>query len=154
MQENADTGDFVIFVKSIISSKDGLETQLGVNHLGHFLLSHLLRPSLKNAEGSRQVIKYGIFIKSFRIVYLTDLGYRHGQINFADLNSDESYDPSTAFNQVVLNSQFTPFRQEPLYLGQSVATIYQMQKQSLHLCDSHPFVCPSVSDHYCLNACI
>ena len=35
-----------------------------------------------------------------RIVYLTNLDYRQGLINFEDLNSDRSYDPATAFYQV------------------------------------------------------
>ena len=35
-----------------------------------------------------------------RIVYLTNLDYRQGLINFEDLNSNKSYDPSTAFYQV------------------------------------------------------
>ena len=37
-----------------------------------------------------------------RIVYLTNLDYRKGLINFEDLNSDKSYDPSTAFYQVIV----------------------------------------------------
>ena len=36
-----------------------------------------------------------------RIVYLTNLDYRKGLINFEDLNSDKSYDPATAFYQVI-----------------------------------------------------
>jgi len=67
-------------------TQDGIELQLGTNHMGPYLLSHLLRPQLKRSgEG--------------RIVYLTNLDYRKGLINFEDLNSDKSYDPATAFYQ-------------------------------------------------------
>jgi len=67
-------------------TSDGIETQLGVNHMGPFLLSHLLKPSLLKAGKSR-------------IVYLMNLDYRKGSINFADLNSSNDYNKSTAFNQ-------------------------------------------------------
>jgi len=67
-------------------TQDGIELQLGTNHMGPYLLSHLLRPRLKNSGQGR-------------IVYLTNLDYRQGLINFEDLNSDRSYDPATAFYQ-------------------------------------------------------
>jgi len=67
-------------------TQDGIELQLGTNHMGPYLLSHLLRPYLKNSGQGR-------------IVYLTNLDYRQGLINFEDLNSDRSYDPATAFYQ-------------------------------------------------------
>ena len=93
--------------------QDGIELQLGTNHMGPYLLSHLLRPRLKNSGQGRLSAKssiplshmhwfQNIQIDSFlpRIVYLTNLDYRQGLINFEDLNSDRSYDPATAFYQV------------------------------------------------------
>jgi len=67
-------------------TKDGVEAQLGVNHLGPFLLTNLLKPSL--AAGGRG-----------RVIYLMNLDYRKGNINFSDLNSSSTYDPTVAFNQ-------------------------------------------------------
>jgi len=93
-------------------TQDGIELQLGTNHMGPYLLSHLLRPRLKNSGQGRLSAKssiplshmhwfQNIQIDSFlpRIVYLTNLDYRQGLINFEDLNSDRSYDPATAFYQ-------------------------------------------------------
>jgi len=73
---------------------DGIEMQLGVNHMGHFLLSHLLKPSLLQAGKSR-------------IVYLMNLDYRKGSINFSDLNSVNEYDKNVAFNQSQLANMLT-----------------------------------------------
>ena len=67
-------------------TKDGIEAQLGVNHMGHYLLTNLLKPCLEVAGKSR-------------VMYLMNLDYRKGSINFADLNSSTTYDPTIAFNQ-------------------------------------------------------
>ena len=32
---------------------DGIENQLGVNHMGHYLLTHLLKPCLVSSGGGR-----------------------------------------------------------------------------------------------------
>lgn len=67
---------------------EGIETQLGVNHMGHFLLTHLLLDRLKSSAPSR-------------IVNVSSVAHTRGTIAFDDLNSDRSYDPATAYNQVV-----------------------------------------------------
>lgn len=67
-------------------TKDGIEAQLGVNHMGHYLLTNLLKPCLEVAGKSR-------------VIYLMNLDYRKGSINYADLNSSTAYDPTIAFNQ-------------------------------------------------------
>lgn len=67
-------------------TKDGIEAQLGVNHMGHYLLTNLLKPCLEVAGKSR-------------VIFLMNLDYRKGSINFVDLNSSTAYDPSIAFNQ-------------------------------------------------------
>ncbi|KAM9339519.1 retinol dehydrogenase 14b isoform 2-T2 [Symphorus nematophorus] len=56
-------------------TEDGFEMQLGVNHLGHFLLTHLLLDLLKTLSPSR-------------IVVVSSKLYKYGHINFDDLNSE------------------------------------------------------------------
>jgi len=75
-------------------TKDGIEAQIGVNHFGHFLLTNLLKPCLEATGKSR-------------VIYLMNLDYRKGKINFADLNSSASYDPTVAFNQSQLANMLT-----------------------------------------------
>lgn len=56
-------------------TEDGFETQLGVNHLGHFALTGLLLPSLKKRPNSR-------------IVNVSSMGHIPGKIHLDDLMCD------------------------------------------------------------------
>ncbi len=66
---------------------DGFETQLGVNHFGHFLLCGLLYEQIKSSCG--------------RIVVVGSNAYKMGRkkIHFDDLNFDVNYSPWHAYNQ-------------------------------------------------------
>ncbi|XP_017108597.2 retinol dehydrogenase 13-like [Drosophila bipectinata] len=76
-------------------TKDGFEIQLGVNHIGHFLLTHLLLDVLKKTAPSR-------------IVVVSSLAHTRGTINVKDLNSERSYDEGLAYSQSKLaNVLFT-----------------------------------------------
>ena len=59
-------------------TKDGFETQFGVNHLGHFLLTNLLMDGLKAGAPSRVINLSSFFHESA-------MG-RKGEIHFDDLN--------------------------------------------------------------------
>ncbi|XP_054469563.1 retinol dehydrogenase 14-like [Anoplopoma fimbria] len=76
-------------------TEDGFEMQFGVNHLGHFLLTHLLLNLLKASAPSR-------------VVVVSSKLYKHGHINFEDLNSEQSYDKAFAYSRSKLaNLLFT-----------------------------------------------
>lgn len=69
--------------------------QLGVNHLGHFLLTHLLLDLLKTSAPSR-------------IIVVSSKLYKYGQINFDDLNSETNYNKAFCYSQSKLaNLLFT-----------------------------------------------
>ncbi|KAI1886012.1 hypothetical protein AGOR_G00209660 [Albula goreensis] len=57
-------------------TEDGYETQLAVNHLGHFLLTNLLLPKLKLSSPSR-------------VVNVSSIAHRGGKIHFDDLCFDK-----------------------------------------------------------------
>lgn len=76
-------------------TKEGIETQLGVNHMSHFLLTNLLLDCLKKSAPSR-------------IVNVTTLQHGKSKINKEDLNSALSYNEEDAYNQSKLaNIMFT-----------------------------------------------
>ncbi|XP_007892576.2 retinol dehydrogenase 13 isoform X1 [Callorhinchus milii] len=77
-------------------TEDGFEMQLGVNHLGHFLLTNLLLEKLKKSGNSR-------------IINVSSLAHIVGRIDFNDLNWErKKYDTKAAYCQSKLaNVLFT-----------------------------------------------
>lgn len=68
-------------------TKDGFESQFGVNHLSHFLLFELLRPALQAAAKETPGF-------ASRVVSVSSTGHRLGKPDFNNLNFDKpgSYD--------------------------------------------------------------
>lgn len=68
-------------------TKDGWESQMGVNYFGHFTLQALLFPMIEKSEG--------------RIVIVGSMGYDMGikTIKFDDLNWNNDYTPNDAYSQ-------------------------------------------------------
>ncbi len=66
---------------------DGFESQLGVNHYGHFLLCGLLFERLEASQG--------------RIVVVASEGYKMGikTMQFDDMNWDKNYHPNKVYSQ-------------------------------------------------------
>lgn len=69
-------------------TKDGFETQLGTNHLGHFLLFNLLQPALLEAASHGQ---------SSRVVVLSSAAHRWGVFDPSNVNFEGTYDPMVAY---------------------------------------------------------
>jgi NAD(P)-dependent dehydrogenase (short-subunit alcohol dehydrogenase family) len=76
-------------------TKEGYEAQLGVNHLGHFLLTFLLLDSLKAAQKAR-------------IVNVSSGAHKWGRIHFEDMNLETNYSVMKGYGQSKLaNILFT-----------------------------------------------
>ncbi len=76
-------------------TEDGFEMQLGTNHLGHFALTALLFPLLREATGAR-------------VVTVSSLAHHFGLINFLNLHGRMFYEPFMAYGQSKLaNLLFT-----------------------------------------------
>ena len=76
---------------------DGFESQLGVNHYGHFILQGLLFPLIEKSTG--------------RIVTVGSMGYNMGlkTIKFNDMNWDKDYTGNDAYSQSKLAQIMTVY---------------------------------------------
>ncbi|MGE7417894.1 oxidoreductase [Methylobacterium tarhaniae] len=70
-------------------TEDGFERQLATNYLGHFALTGLLWPSLRQGDGTR-------------IVAVASIAHRSGTIAFDDLQLRRAYGPQSAYRQTKL----------------------------------------------------
>ena len=69
-----------------IKTEDGFESHIGVNHLGHFLLTNLLLDRLKECP-------------SARIIIVASAWHYFGKIRFDDFHLEHSYDVQKAYAQ-------------------------------------------------------
>jgi NAD(P)-dependent dehydrogenase (short-subunit alcohol dehydrogenase family) len=70
---------------------DGFELQFGTNVLGHFALTGLLLPALRQAESESN--------SAPRIVTIASIAHKRGQMDFDDPQSRRSYSPMGAYQQ-------------------------------------------------------
>ena len=83
-----------IFQCDYAKTEDGFEMQMGVNHLGHFLLTNLLLDSMKHSAPSR-------------IIVVSSALHKYGTINFDDINSEMEYDKKKSYsNSKLANALF------------------------------------------------
>jgi NAD(P)-dependent dehydrogenase (short-subunit alcohol dehydrogenase family) len=74
-----------VFMQQRKLSQDGFELTFAVNHLAHFLLTCNLLPLLRASQA--------------RVVTLSSISHRRGQINFADLQSERSFEGYLVYAQ-------------------------------------------------------
>jgi NAD(P)-dependent dehydrogenase (short-subunit alcohol dehydrogenase family) len=84
--------DMAIFNAGVMAcplsrTQQGLEWQLGVNHVGHFVLLNTIINTLRAAGGAR-------------LITLSSIAHRMGAVDFSDMNYDKrSYDKWEAYGQ-------------------------------------------------------
>ncbi|KIL50996.1 SDR family oxidoreductase [Jeotgalibacillus campisalis] len=99
-KEKFDHLDVLVNNAGVVSLKrelteDGFESQLGINHLGHFLLTNLLLEHLKKAEAAR-------------IVIVSSGAHKWGKMDFDDPHFEKGYNVAKGYGRSKLaNILFT-----------------------------------------------
>ena len=75
-----------VFPPDFRPTQDGFETQIGVNHLGHFLLTNLLLDKLATSAPAR-------------VVTVSSMMHAGGKIDFASFCNPEKYSAMAAYRQ-------------------------------------------------------
>ena len=70
-------------------TKDGFESQMAINYIGHFLLSHLLMPQL--IAGGAELRR------NSRIINVSSCAHYAGKINYDDFNNQYYYHTGKAY---------------------------------------------------------
>ncbi|KAA3655738.1 MAG: SDR family NAD(P)-dependent oxidoreductase [Chloroflexi bacterium] len=84
-----------VMVPPFTKTKDGFELQFGTNHLGHFALTG-------------QLLDLIIRTPNARVVNVSSMAHKMGQIDFENLNAEKNYNRSGAYGQSKLaNLLFT-----------------------------------------------
>lgn len=67
-----------IMIPPLMRTKQGMESQMGVNYFAHFLLTNLLFDTIKETPGAR-------------IVTLSSNAHKSGEIDFENINAEKDY---------------------------------------------------------------
>jgi len=90
------------------ATSDGFEIQFGTNHLGHYALTRLLLPALKNADGAR-------------VVCLSSTGHLISPVVFEDIQFERrDYDPWLSYGQAKTANSLTAVAIQQRYQGDGI----------------------------------
>jgi NAD(P)-dependent dehydrogenase (short-subunit alcohol dehydrogenase family) len=90
---------------------DRFELQFGTNHLAHFLLFQLLKPTLLASASSDF---------ASRVIALSSIGHRGGEINFSNIIFESAYHPMAAYAQSKLAAIYMANEIERRYASQNL----------------------------------
>ena len=100
-------GNAAVMACPYSKTMDGFESQFAVNHLAHFLLTTSLLPELQAGSPSR-------------VVAVTSLANKRGDINWNDMNWEKSYDKWLAHAQSKTANILFAKQLDKLYAAQGI----------------------------------
>jgi NAD(P)-dependent dehydrogenase (short-subunit alcohol dehydrogenase family) len=101
-----------IMTTPYFKTKDGFEGQMGTNHLGHFALTGLLLPVLKNTPKSRVVI-------------VSSMAHKQGKMDFSNLLFDngKGYSPMKSYGRSKLSNLLFSYELQRFFESNKIDSI-------------------------------
>lgn len=99
-----------VMIPPFTKTKDGFELQFGTNHLGHFALAGQLLDLIINTPNAR-------------VVNVSSMAHKMGQIDFDNLNAEKSYNRSGAYGQSKLANLLFTYELQRRFQAAGVDTI-------------------------------
>ncbi|CRK88707.1 CLUMA_CG002369, isoform A [Clunio marinus] len=103
-------------------TKDGFESQMAINHLGHFLLTHLLMPQLK-AGGLKNDSQ------NVRILNVSSCVHKAAKMDYDDFHMEKFYYPVDSYNKSKLAQ---------VYFTQHLDELCRMSHLNIQVHSIHP----------------
>lgn len=103
-----------VMYKPYEKTEDGFESQIGINHLGHMYLTHLLMPNIQAS-------------KNGRVVNIASVAHKFANVSFDNFfwDSQKGFSPSKGYNRSKLaNLLFTRALSQKLLDAKSHVTVY------------------------------
>lgn len=107
------------------TTKDGFETQIGVNHFAHFLLFQLVKPCLLSSAKSSGTTS--------RVVSLTSAGHRFGGLTFSNKAELDAWNKGENYHKWL---SYGDSKTANIYLTNAISRYYG--SQNLHGWSVHP----------------
>ncbi len=102
--------------KQIHFTKDGFESEFGINHIGHFLLTNLLLPVLKASAPARVIA-----VSSIR--HMAGKGGTGAKFDFDNLKGEKFYEPRMFYNNTKLANVWFAYELQRRLAGTGVISI-------------------------------
>jgi NAD(P)-dependent dehydrogenase (short-subunit alcohol dehydrogenase family) len=101
-----------IMTTPYFKTKDGFEGQMGTNHLGHFALTGLLLPVLKNTPKSR-------------VVNVSSMAHKQGKMDFSNLLFDNAkgYSPMKSYGRSKLSNLLFSYELQRFFESNKIDSI-------------------------------
>ena len=102
-----------VMIPPFSTTEEGLESQFGINHLGHFALTGLLFPRLRATPGAR-------------VVTVSSVAHRDGKMDLDNLRGEKGYKPFREYSQSKLANLLFAFELHRRLRGAAIPDLFSV----------------------------